>query len=177
MLAMVPSQALVVIGILFVFGITVGIVIDLVSHNRRAPGWLPRNTRAGPFRMLRPGTDLRSMERVLCSSRHACRGIDPVPGRRRPRPTGSFGMGLEYQCHPGFIIGYRAVYHSHRPGPFSRGAPLAPRIPKTRHPYPPVDAGCACRHAPPDGCSPTGDRDTEGEMGCSARCVPGRPDP
>ncbi len=37
MLAMVPSQALVVIGILFVFGITVGVIIDLVSHNRRAP--------------------------------------------------------------------------------------------------------------------------------------------
>jgi hypothetical protein len=37
MLAMIPAQALVLIGILFVFGIGVGVVVDLLGRNRRSP--------------------------------------------------------------------------------------------------------------------------------------------
>jgi hypothetical protein len=36
MLAMIPAQALVLIGILFVFGAGVGVIVDLLSRNRRS---------------------------------------------------------------------------------------------------------------------------------------------
>jgi hypothetical protein len=37
MLAMIPAQGLVVIGILAVFGVTVGVLVDLIGRNRRTP--------------------------------------------------------------------------------------------------------------------------------------------